>query len=100
MSIANRKVCPVCGKELSKEVWTDNRDVIYVTCDTCGTYAMSAEFCEDHIQISFDRAQVAKFLKNYSNGLKRPFFAVIPNWIPEGYQFCVSWRSGSNTDES
>lgn len=100
MSITNRKVCPVCGKELAKEIWIDNRDVIYVVCDACGKYAMSMVFFEDHIQKPFDSAQIGNFLKNYPNSPKRPFFAEIPNWIPEGYQFCASWRSSGNISES
>lgn len=100
MSITNRKVCPVCGKELAKEFWIDNRDVIYVACDTCSTYAMSMVFYEDYLQNSFTRTQIANFLQNYLNSRKRPFFAEIPNWIPEGYQFCAFWRSNGNADES
>ena len=100
MSIANPNVCPVCSKELSKKIWTDNRDTIHVVCDACGTYAMSAEFYEDHIQNSFDCAQVALCLRKHLNNQARPFFAEKPNRIPDGYQLCVSWRNNSNADAS
>ena len=100
MSITNRKVCPVCSKELAKEIHIDNRDVIYVACDICRAYAMSMAFCEDFLQSSSTKAQLANFLKNYPNSRKRPFFAEIPNWIPEGYQFCAFWRSSGNIAES
>ena len=89
MSITNPNICPVCGKELSKKIWTDERDAIYVPCDACGTYAMSMEFYEDHMQNSSVCAQIAVRLKKYPNDQARPFFAEKPNWIPDGCQFCA-----------
>ena len=100
MSITDRKVCPVCGKEVSKDIRIDNRDVIYVDCDSCRMYAMSTAFYEDYLQDSFARTQIANFLQNYPNSPKRPFFAEIPNWIPEGYRLCAFWRSSGNIAES
>ena len=85
MSIANQKACPVCGKELSKEIRIDNRDIIYVVCDTCGKYAMSAEFYEDYIETEKKQEKTTAFLSAHKNDTIPPFLSNQPCSI-QGYK--------------
>ena len=85
--IQNTMVCPVCGKELSKEIRIDNRDIIYVACNACGTYALSREFYEDDIDqenAADTRARLANFLFTRKDDKAHPFITNCGP-APDGY---------------
>ena len=89
--------CPVCGGVIEKSPYTDCRDAIYTSCDNCGVFAMSREFCDDFLQKETDRKRTATFLAAHKEDKLRPFLtngAVMP---PEGYQCYPYYRLSSAT---
>jgi predicted RNA-binding Zn-ribbon protein involved in translation (DUF1610 family) len=49
MSIDNFKICPICGTALEREIECDKDYIYYVTCDTCGRFALEEDYYESLI---------------------------------------------------
>lgn len=89
-------ICPVCRSELQRQIVLNPNFSQVIFCPCCGQFAMTAEFYEDHVELSIsknDRHRLAIFLKRHLSDKLRPYLSNDPIEVPKGYQnypYCMS----------
>ena len=106
MAITNFSECPICKSALQKEIRFDDSYAYYITCPTCGRYAIDEDYYDDYLDrtiafVNIDKSKIASYLYYHKDRMPFPFlcgenaetpprhrpvtYPEIENWYPKTF---------------
>lgn len=89
MSIDNFKICPICGTTLEREIKCDTDYIYYVTCTTCGRFALEEDYYEsliDRNDAKIRKSEIASYLFYHKDHLPFSFICGDTDFVPKSHR--------------